>query len=261
MSTTLAVIGGGNMARSIISGALSGCVLKPEEIVVADPDPFSQEYFKKLGISTVAHAKDLPESLQLLLAVKPQIFELVAHAVSVDVVISIMAGVSTQKISEQISRGTVIRVMPNLPCSIGLGAAGMALSRTASLEDAALATDLFESIGTVSMVDETLMDAVTAVSGSGPAYLFLLAEAMVEGGVRAGLDRDTADALVRQTLQGAAGLLSSDDRSATQLREAVTSKGGTTAAALSVMSNLGVSRAIEDAVVAARDRGRELGET
>ena len=259
MRSILAVIGGGNMARSILSGALSAGVLKPDEIVVADPDPFTHTFFKKLNVSCVADACDLPESAQLLLAVKPQIFASIATTVSADVVISIMAGVSTQKISDSIVRGHVIRVMPNLPCSIGLGAAGMALGKNATVEDAALAKKLFESIGTVSMVEESLMDAVTAVSGSGPAYLFLLAEAMIEGGVASGLDRETADTLVRQTLRGAAGLLASDHRSASKLREAVTSKGGTTAAALAIMGERDVPKAIVDAVIAARDRGRELG--
>ena len=234
--------------------------LKPEEIVVADPDPFSRTFFENLGIASVACSTDLPTCSQLLLAVKPQIFGLVADAVSADVVISIMAGVSTLKISDAINRGKVVRVMPNLPCSVGLGAAGMALGKNTTEDDAELAIKLFESIGSVEIVDELLMDAVTAVSGSGPAYLFLLAEAMIEGGVQAGLDRETADALVRQTLLGAAGLLSGDERTPTQLREAVTSKGGTTAAALSVMQDLDVPKAIQDAVVAARDRGRELGE-
>lgn len=259
MSTTLAVIGGGNMARSIISGAISGGVLKLEDIVVADPDPFSQEYFKTLSVSVVASASLLPKSSQVLLAVKPQIFDSISTDVSADVVVSIMAGVSTEKISGSIARGKVVRVMPNLPCSIGLGAAGMALGKNATVEDAALAKKLFESIGTVSMVEESLMDAVTAVSGSGPAYLFLLAEAMIEGGVASGLDRETADTLVRQTLRGAAGLLASDHRSASKLREAVTSKGGTTAAALAIMGERDVPKAIVDAVIAARDRGRELG--
>ena len=259
MQTRWAVIGGGNMARSILSGAISAGILQPEEIVVADPDPLSQEFFTSMGVSSVADALDLPESSQLLLAVKPQIFEHIASAVSADIVISIMAGVSTQKISEAITHCKVIRIMPNLPCSIGLGAAGMALGASATDADAELASQLFESIGTVEIVDESLMDAVTAVSGSGPAYLFLLAEAMIEGGVQAGLDLTTADSLVRQTLVGAAGLLLGDERSATQLREAVTSKGGTTAAALAVMNERGVPKAIVEAVVAARDRGRELG--
>ena len=149
--------------------------------------------------------------------------------------------------------------MPNLPCSIGLGAAGMSLGAHTTLDEAALATNLFESIGTVEMVEESLMDAVTAVSGSGPAYVFLLAEAMIEGGVKVGLERETADALVRQTLVGAAGLLAGDKRTATQLREAVTSKGGTTGAALAVMRERDVPKSIQDAVIAARDRGRELG--
>jgi pyrroline-5-carboxylate reductase len=249
------------MARSILSGAVSRGILQEHEIVVADPDPFSQEYFRSQNIVCVPHASELPmpKGSQVLLAVKPQIFEAVASDVSSDVVISIMAGVSTRTISEQITNGRIIRVMPNLPCSIGLGAAGMALGKQATMQDAALATELFNAIGTVKMVEEFLMDAVTAVSGSGPAYLFLLAEAMIEGGVASGLDRETADALVRQTLLGASGLLSQDVRSATLLREAVTSKGGTTAAALEVLQANGVSQSIADAIVAARDRGRELG--
>ncbi|MBC8202676.1 MAG: pyrroline-5-carboxylate reductase [Planctomycetes bacterium] len=260
MRTILAVIGGGNMARSILSGALTAGVLQPDEIVVADPDPFSHKFFTQRSISCVFEVADLPESSQLLLAVKPQIFASIAGAVSAEVVVSIMAGVPTQTISESIRRGNVIRVMPNLPCSIGLGAAGMALGANTTAQEAALATKLFESIGTVEMVDESLMDAVTAVSGSGPAYLFLLAEAMIEGGVQAGLERKTADALVRQTMVGAAGLLSREKKTATQLREAVTSKGGTTAAALAVMNECGVPQSIIDAVIAARDRGRELCE-
>lgn len=259
MRKILAVIGGGNMARSILSGALSTGVLKSDEIVVADPDSDAHEYFKSVSIPCVNDACDLPESVQLLIAVKPQIFERIAASVSSDVVISIMAGVSIQKISNSIVRGNVIRVMPNLPCSIGLGAAGMSLGPNTTIENAALATNLFESIGTVEMVDESLMNAVTAVSGSGPAYLFLLAEAMIEGGVKAGLNRETANALVRQTMVGAAGLLLGDNRTAAQLREAVTSKGGTTAAALAVMNECGVPQAIVDAIVAARDRGNELG--
>ncbi len=256
----MAVVGGGNMARSIISGAISGGILKADEIAVADPDPICQDHFRNMGIESVSDAADLPESSQVLLAVKPQIFKLVAKEVAAEIVISIMAGVSTQKISDSIIRGKVIRVMPNLPCSIGLGASGISLGKYATTKDAQLATQLFRTIGTVVPVDESLMDAVTAVSGSGPAYLFLLAESMIEGGVRCGLDRETADALVRQTLLGAGGLLSGDNRLATQLREAVTSKGGTTEAALSLMNERGVSQAIADAVVAARDRGRKLGE-
>ncbi len=259
MRTKLAVIGGGNMARSILSGALLAGVLQPDEIVVADPDPFTHEFFKQLCVSCVVDATDLPESSQFLLAVKPQIFKKISPAVSSDVVISIMAGVPTKKISDSIARGKVIRVMPNLPCCIGLGAAGMSLGANATDEDSELAIKLFESIGTVEMVDESMMDAVTAVSGSGPAYLFLLAEAMIEGGVKAGLDIEIADALVRQTMVGASGLLLSDTRSAKQLREAVTSKGGTTAAAIDVINESGVPQAIVEAVVAARNRGRELG--
>ena len=170
-----------------------------------------------------------------------------------------MAGVSTSRIAELVGHERVVRVMPNLPCSIGQGAAGIALGEGASEDDAALARTLFCEIGIVVDVPETLMDAVTAVSGSGPAYVFLLAESMIEGGIHAGLAPETADVLVRQTLLGASMLLAQDQRSAGELREAVTSKGGTTAAALELMNERHVQIAIADAVVAARDRGKELG--
>lgn len=259
MGYTLAVIGGGNMARSIISGALEEEILNVNEIVVADPDPLSRGFFDQLGIDTVADAGQLPASEQMLLAVKPQIFAEVAQYVTANTVLSIMAGVSTDSIASKTTCNKIIRIMPNLPCSIGLGAAGMSLGATASTKDAALATKLFSAIGKVVMVDEPLMDAVTALSGSGPAYLFLLAESMIEGGMRVGLDFETANALVRQTLLGASSLLSEDDRTASKLREAVTSKGGTTSAALSLMLDRGVVDAIADGVVAARDRAQELG--
>jgi len=259
MSITLAVIGGGNMAKAIIEGSIAGGILEGNAIAVADPDDSSQEYFKTLGCETFQSAEFLPNAPYVILAVKPQVFDSIAQYVKSEVVYSIMAGVTIARIDESLGHQRIVRIMPNLPCSIGYGAAGLALGASASEEDASLAHQLFSAIGSVTEVPEELMDAVTAVSGSGPAYLFLLAEAMIEGGVQSGLDHETADALVRQTLLGSAALLLQDDRSAGELREAVTSKGGTTAAAIQVMQESEVPKAISDAVVAARNRGRELG--
>ena len=261
MSISFAVIGGGNMAKAIVGGAIRGGILNSCEIAIADPDQTSRDYFEELGCTTTASASDLPVASCTLLAVKPQVFELVAQDVNTDIVYSIMAGVTTGRIADAIGHNRIVRIMPNLPCSIGYGATGIALGQSASQEDAALAIDLFSQIGHVTQVPEDLMDAVTAVSGSGPAYVFLLAEAMIEGGVQSGLDYDTSDAFVRQTILGAAALLLQDDRSASELREAVTSKGGTTAAALQVMNERDVYDAIVAAVIAARDRGKELDQT
>lgn len=259
MSNSLAVIGGGNMARAIVDGAIAGNILVAGEIAIADPEQSSRDYFKQLGCVVTASAEELPDMECVLLAIKPQVFDEIALFVRAKVVYSIMAGVTTKLISQQIGHSRIVRVMPNLPCSVGIGATGISLGDSASQEDASLARKLFSEIGIVVEVQEELMDAVTAVSGSGPAYLFMLAEAMIEGGVTSGLTREIATALVQQTVLGASELLTRDERSASELREAVTSKGGTTAAALQVMNDRHVTKAIVDAVVAARDRGRELG--
>ncbi len=259
MSITLAVIGGGNMAKAIIAGAIEGGVLDASKIAVADPEASSRDFFERLGCVAFSTGEALPPATYTLLAVKPQMFNAVASDIQAEVVYSIMAGVTTYTIAEVVKDARVVRIMPNLPCSIGYGAAGIALGADASEEDAVLARKLFSAIGIAVDVDESLMDAVTAVSGSGPAYLFMLAEAMIEGGVNVGLTREVATALVQQTVLGASELLVRDERSAGELREAVTSKGGTTAAALQSMLGKGVPEAISDAVIAARDRGRELG--
>ncbi len=248
------------MAKAIIKGAIEEGVVKGNQIAVADPEKSSQEYFSGFGCLTFERAALLPESDYLLLAVKPQMFDEVATDVKSVVVYSIMAGVTTKQISNRIVDSRIVRIMPNLPCSIGLGAAGIALGATATKDDSLLATELFSSIGIVVDIEESLMDAVTAVSGSGPAYVFMLAEAMITGGIEAGLSSEDATALTKQTILGAAHLLDQDFRCAGELREAVTSKGGTTAAALELMQERNVPKAISDAVVAARNRGRELGE-
>ncbi len=259
MNISLSVIGGGNMARAIIEGAIRGGILGGNEIALADPNETSRSHFDALGCLTVSSAEELPKSSTVLLAVKPQVFEFVASQVSCEIIYSIMAGVTTDSITKSTGVNKVVRVMPNLPCSVGFGAAGIALGSNATEDDATLAMRLFSEIGVVVKVQESLMDAVTAISGSGPAYLFLLAESMIQGGLDAGLDIETATKLVQQTVRGASELLAKDCRTATELREAVTSHGGTTAAALSVMNDRGVSNAIRDAVIAARDRGVELG--
>ena len=185
-------------------------------------------------------------------------FDTVAQFVNTEIVFSILAGVTTDRIADAIGHSRIVRIMPNLPCSIGYGATGLSRGKSATDEDVASAKELFSQIGIVTEVPEDLMDAVTAVSGSGPAYVFYLAEAMIAGGKQAGLDTEIADALARQTILGAAALLLQDERSAGELRDAVTSKGGTTAAALQVMDNQHMFDAIVEAVIAARNRGREL---
>jgi pyrroline-5-carboxylate reductase len=173
-------------------------------------------------------------------------------------VMSIAAGVTIARLEAAAPGRPVVRAMPNTPALIGRAATAIAAGRLADDSHLALAERVLGSVGTVVRVPESQLDAVTAVSGSGPAYLFLLAEAMVEGGVAAGLPRSIADALVRQTLAGSSELLAAGE-SPEILRAGVTSPGGTTAAALHVLEQHGFRGAILDAVRAAAERSRELG--
>ena len=157
-------------------------------------------------------------------------------------------------------RARVIRVMPNTPAQLRRGVSAIAIGEGASEDDAQFAVALFESVGEVVRVDESMIDAFTALAGSGPAYVFYLAEAMMRAGVEIGFDEATADRIVRGTIAGSAALLSdSTDRKPIDLRAAVTSKGGTTFAATQSLDASGAMDAIVRAIIAARDRGRELG--
>jgi pyrroline-5-carboxylate reductase len=268
----LCVIGGGNMAQAIVRGGLDRGVLVPDQLVVAEPDEAKWSLWQGWGVEVRADAAlalDVPARLsgewQVLLAVKPQVFGAVALAVGAGlagsrVVMSIMAGVPSDRIRNAIGNDArVVRLMPNTPARVARGITAMCLGAGAHAGDETFARELFEAVGAVEQVDESLMDAFTAIAGSGPAYVFYLAEAMVRGGVAVGFDETAATRIVRATLEGAGALLAATDESAPALRAAVTSKGGTTAAAVAVMDECGVMDAIVRAVVAARDRGREMG--
>ena len=175
-------------------------------------------------------------------------------------VLSVAAGVTTSAIEAAAGRElAVVRAMPNTPALIGAGAAAISPGSAAGEEDLAWAEEILGAVGVVVRVSETALDAVTGLSGSGPAYVFLIAESLVEGGVLAGLPRDVAQTLAFQTLLGSARLLSEGDAGPAELRAAVTSPGGTTAAGLRELERSGVRAAFLDAVTAAADRSRELG--
>jgi pyrroline-5-carboxylate reductase len=198
-----------------------------------------------------------------MLAVKPQSFPDVSASLDTvgdgALIISIMAGLSTDRIRAALGgRGRCMRVMPNIACQVGAGMSAIALGAGARSGDEGLAIRLFSALGRTVMVEESLLHAVTAVSGSGPAYVFLLAEAMKRAAVAVGLEDATSEALVRQTIIGAAKLLESGARSPVQWRETVTSRGGTTEAALQSLAQAGFIAAMEIAIRAARDRGSQL---
>lgn len=268
------MLGGGVMGRAIIEGALRAGTLDPSATFIAEPDDDRRAGLDALGAQTHASADDAvraalsaepaPGLTAILLAVKPQVFPTLAVSISPHLgphprlVISIMAGVRAAGIGRSLGSSVrVVRAMPNTPARIGQGVTGIAAGPAATPSDLSRVHTLFAAVGPQTIpIDETLMDAFTALAGSGPAYLFLLAEAMERAGVALGFDTPTARAAASQTLRGAAALLDGTDPAA--LRAAVTSKAGTTAAALASLDRDAVPDAIVRAITAARDRGREL---
>jgi pyrroline-5-carboxylate reductase len=273
----LVVIGGGNMGKAIVVGGVNAGILSPQRVCVADPAAEKRARFGALGVQVVATTWDAvtwlgsnasrPEDGQVLLAIKPQSLVVCAEeikqlrgAISGRIVISILAGASSSRVRECLGGDIhVIRAMPNLPAAIGKGVTALCVGAGASTGDAAFARKLFAGIGpAVVDLEESMMDAFTAVAGSGPAYLFYLAESMVQGAMRVGFSHADALKIVRGTLAGSAAMLEQSADEPSDLRAAVTSKGGTTEAALKVLNSKTVLQDFADAIEAARDRGREL---
>ena len=262
-------VGGGNMAEGIVAAAVAEKLYQPEEIIVSDPAADRRRLLAEtFGVEVTQDNRQVAgESERIVLAVKPQVFdEVVVDLADVvtgeKLVVSIMAGVGTRRIEAALPtiKARVVRVMPNLPIKVGAGMAGICPGRYARDEDIVDVRDLFDAGGaTVVVGDESLMDAVTAVSGSGPAYFYYFVEAMVAGGVACGLSGEDALALAEHACLGAARMMIETEEPPAELRRAVTSKGGTTQAALEQMDGARVGEAIRDAVRAAFQRGRELG--
>lgn len=264
MAIKLGIIGAGNMGMAIVRGVIEAGVLPPQTIVVADLDESCRKAAAGLGCRSTADAAEMREAGQILLAVKPQGFAAVAGAIGPlqrgTVVISIMAGLGSRAIRQALGPlARVVRAMPNTPCRVGAGMTAIAPGDGAEPGDEALAVKIFAALGRTVIVHEHHMHAVTGISGSGPAYVFLLAEAMEHAAVSAGLDDVTAGLLVRQTILGAGTLLAESAEAPAELRAAVTSPGGTTEAALEVMMDRDWPAIVGDAIAAARDRGAELG--
>jgi len=265
----LGFIGAGNMAEGIVAAVVDRRLYEPARIIVADPVPERRALFADRF--SVAVSEDNNQVAQqagrIVLAVKPQTFDEAARSFSASVgadhlLVSIMAGVSTDRIRKAFPGldVRVVRAMPNLPIRVGAGMTGLCAGAHATADDLARAEAIFRAGGgTVVVRDESLMDAVTAVSGSGPAYFYYFVEALTAGGVACGLDEADALALAEHTCLGAARMMLESGEPPSQLRAKVTSKGGTTQAALERMARDGVEQAIRAAVQAAFERGRQLG--
>lgn len=267
MKYDLGILGAGQMAEAIVRGILKGGVIAVEKIIAADPTPARRELFASLGVKvTESNAEAAGSAKNLLLACKPyQIADALAplrEEISHEcLVISIAAGVSMATIGEALGsqKRRIIRAMPNTPMLIGLGAVGIAASDSASKEDVTTARKIFESAAVVVEVTEPQIDAVTALSGSGPAYFFLLVECMIKAAVDMGLDAEMARKLAIQTCLGSGKLLSESADSPQELRKKVTTPNGTTHAAISHMEEKGFRDIVADAMKAAQARAIELG--
>jgi pyrroline-5-carboxylate reductase len=262
----LVFIGAGNMAEALIKGLIAQNVIAAKNITATDvrADRLA-EMAQRFGIAT---SQDNCEAVAMadaiVLAVKPQqmadvLAGLKPKLPKTALVISIAAGKTSAMFESALGEGTrVVRVMPNTPALVGAGAAAIARGRWATDDDLALTEELLGAVGIVVRTEELMMDAVTALSGSGPAYVFYLAEAMLEAAQRMGMDAAVAKQLAVATIGGAARLMAESSEPPSVLRERVTSKGGTTAAALSVMNDRNVFNAVVDALLAASARSREL---
>jgi pyrroline-5-carboxylate reductase len=262
MSPKLVVVGGGKMGEALVSGVLRARWARARDIVVVEQLDTRRAQLSALQPDVTVTATVPPRSEGVVLAVKPFDVPEASAAIAATAprrVLSIAAGVTIAQLEKLLGTIPVLRAMPNTPALVGAGAAALAPGHHAEPADMEWAEGVLASVGLVVRVTEKMLDAVTGLSGSGPAYVFLVAEALVDAGVAAGLDRETSAALTRQTLLGSARLLDESGDLPEALRAAVTSPGGTTAAALRVLEQRAVRAAFLDAVLAATERSRELG--
>ncbi len=261
----LALLGAGRMGQAIIAGLLASG-WDPGRIVAAEPhEPTAREVAEHHGIVILPAPQAVADADIVVVAVKPQhvteVLDAVAPALPAGaVVVCIAAGVGTATLAEHLPAGTpIVRVMPNTPALVGMGMSVLSAGPGCPEQAVEQARAVLASVGAVREVPESDQDAVTAVSGSGPAYVFYLAQAMIEGGVELGLDRALARDLTVQTLLGAATMLAQTQAEPEALRSHVTSPGGTTAAAVGVLEEADVRAAFADAMRACARRSAELG--
>lgn len=261
----IAFIGAGSMARAIALGLYRASPAKAGRIACTRRDAAALSDLAALGMATGSdnHAAIAGAEL-VVLAVKPQVYDDVLASCRNafrpgQVLVSVLAGIPTSALERRVPDGVrVVRAMPNTPALIGQGVTGLCAGESAGPDELALAARLFAAVGDVITIDERQMDALTATSGSGPAYLFYLAELMMAGARELGLTPETADTLVRGTLNGAAALLAQSPYSPETLRARVTSPGGTTARAIDVFDAAGLRLTVARAMAAAERRAAEL---
>ncbi|MBM4087791.1 MAG: pyrroline-5-carboxylate reductase [Planctomycetes bacterium] len=265
----LGFLGGGRMAEALVSGILGAKLSKPGLIRVSDVAAERLKLLRDaLGVGTTASNADVVrQSDVVVLAVKPNVVAAVLGEVkdlvtAKHLVVSIAAGVPLKALEAALPTGSrVVRVMPNTPCLVGAGASVFALGRHATPADAKLVSSLLGAVGLAFQMDEKHLDAVTGLSGSGPAYVYLVIEALSDGGVKMGLPRDVATKLAAQTVFGAARMVLDTGQHPGQLKDMVASPGGTTIEGLHALERGGLRTSLMDAVEAATVKSKKLGET
>ncbi len=263
----IAVIGTGNMGSALIRGLVNGNIAKPDTIMVFDVDREKVDALvEELGIQAAADLDDaVNDSVDVvILAVKPQVMDTVLERLAGRIseshlVISLAAGVPTHSILSRLNKpARVVRTMPNAAAMVGRSATALCTAGMADEEDLQVAMDIFSAVGVAVRVDEKMMNPVTGLSGSGPAYVFAIMEGLTDAGVLLGLDRPTARKLTVQTVLGAAAMASAESVHLGELKDRITSPGGTTIAGLHVLERSGLGGILMDAVAAAARRGDEL---
>lgn len=261
----LAIVGGGQMGRALAGGMLAQGVISAGELCVVEPSSDGRAWWSEHQ-KDVAVVESLDQAIEsadaVLLAVKPGVISKVAQQKAgfwaEKLVVSIAAGINLTKLAGWIGHKRLIRVMPNTPSLVGEGASAFCCAADVTADDEAWIETVLQSVGMAVRVDETQMDAVTGLSGSGPAYVCLVIEALADGGVLAGLPRALAQKLATQTVLGTAAMVAQTGRHPGELKDAVASPGGTTIAALRVLEQNRVRGAFIDAVAASANRSREL---
>ncbi len=264
----IAFLGSGNMAEALVKGLLAAGTAAKDEIVCAEPRPERREELQaRYGIAAIASNTAAVQQAEIIvLSVKPQVMDALLDEIASAVdqgklVVSIAAGVPIAAIARKLGAGArIVRTMPNTPALVGAGATALARGPHATEADLGQAVALFEAVGTAVVVEEHLLDAVTGLSGSGPAFVFLAIEALADGGVKVGLPRHVAMALAAQTVVGAGRLVLETGEHPGKLKDQVTSPGGTTIAGVHALESAGFRAALIAAVEAATKRSRELGE-
>lgn len=260
-------LGTGQMATALARGWLAAGLARAERILGSDPLPAAREKFQSvIGVRTVADNREVATASDVIvLAVKPQsMSKLLAEVRSAvterQLIISIAAGITLKQIADSLGPNRrIIRVMPNTPCLLGASASAFAPGEMATADDAALVQHLLNAVGKACQLPESLLDAVTGLSGSGPAFVYVIIEALSDGGVRMGLPREVATMLAAQTVLGAARMVLETGTHPGALKDAVASPGGTTIAGLHALERGGVRGTLMDAVEAATRRATELG--